>query len=294
MGVGGVIVAGKRNFSRAAQGGDGFAIRLRPACGERQLLFFVLLHLRIGEGVFALIIFAILLAVSELALARRVVHQRHQRHRFALHQFFKQRQRGVMRQFAAQMQTVLGAVDAAFLRLFDGVDHLLQILQPIAAVAHVANCHGIQYGGDAARHHQRVVAAHRRVGRPVNFRARGEEFIQIIGMQLNQPRQQPAAFAVHRLRQAALAFGKGADFAVLHLQRTAYHLVFQHQLNVIDNHEEAPIGCRRSATSLRTASSWKMPTMAAPRVLASRISSTTAALFLASSEAVGSSSSRMG
>ena len=37
----------------------------------------------------------------------------------------------------------------------------------------------------------------------------------------------------------------------------------------IDNHEEAPIGCRRSATSLRTASSWKMPTMAAPRALAS-------------------------
>ena len=199
-----------------------------------------------------------------------------------------------MRQFAAQVQAVLGAVDAAFLRLFDGVDHLLQILQPIAAVAHVANRHRIQYGGDAARHHQRVVAAHRRMGGPVDFRARGEEFIQIIGMQLNQPRQQPAAFAVHRLRQAALAFGKGADFAVLHLQRTAYHLVFQHQLNVIDNHEEAPIGCRRSATSLRTASSWKMPTMAAPRVLASRISSTTAALFLASSEAVGSSSSRMG
>ncbi len=62
MGVRGVIVAGERNLSRAAQGGDGFAIRLRPACGERQLLFFVLLHLRIGEGVFALIIFAILLS----------------------------------------------------------------------------------------------------------------------------------------------------------------------------------------------------------------------------------------
>ncbi|GCM38646.1 hypothetical protein ExPCM16_02859 [Escherichia coli] len=86
------------------------------------------------------------------------------------------------------MQTVLGTVDAAFLRLFDGVDHLLQILQPIAAVAYITNRHGVQHGGDAARHHQRVVAAHRRVGRPVNFRARGEEFIQIIGMQLNQPR----------------------------------------------------------------------------------------------------------
>ena len=199
-----------------------------------------------------------------------------------------------MRQLAAQVQTVLGAVDAAFLRLFDGVDHLLQILQPIAAVAHVANRHRVQHGGDAARHHQCVVAAHRRVGGPVDLRARGEEFIQIIGMQLNQARQQPAAFAIHRFWQAALAFGKGADFAILHLQRTVYHFVFQHQFDVIDNHAEAPIGCKRSATSLRTASSWKMPTMAAPRVLASRISSTTAALFLASSEAVGSSSSRMG
>lgn len=49
VGVRGVIVAGERNVSRAAHCGDGFAIWLRPACGERQLLFFVLLHLRIGE-----------------------------------------------------------------------------------------------------------------------------------------------------------------------------------------------------------------------------------------------------
>ncbi len=56
--AGGVIVAGERNCRARHRAGDGFAIRLRPACGERQLLFFVLLHLRIGEGVFALIIFA--------------------------------------------------------------------------------------------------------------------------------------------------------------------------------------------------------------------------------------------
>ena len=47
---------------------------------------------------------------------------------------------------------MLGTVDAAFLRLFDGVDHLLQILQPIAAVAYITNRHGVQHGGDAARH----------------------------------------------------------------------------------------------------------------------------------------------
>ena len=70
MGVGGVIVAGERNVSRAAHCGDGFAIWLRPACSKRQLFLFILLHLRVGERVFALIIFAILLAVGELALAR--------------------------------------------------------------------------------------------------------------------------------------------------------------------------------------------------------------------------------
>ncbi len=69
MGVRGVIVAGERNLSRVAQGGDGFAI----GCDQRAAsanCSSLLLHLRIGEGVFGLIIFAILLAVSELALAR--------------------------------------------------------------------------------------------------------------------------------------------------------------------------------------------------------------------------------
>ena len=117
-----------------------------------------------------------------------------------------------------EVQAVLGAVEAALLRLLDGVDHLLQVLQTVAAVAHVTNSHRVQYGGDAAGDHQRVVAAHRRMGGPVHFRARGEEFIQIIGMQLNQPRQQPATFAVHRFRLAALAFGKGANFAILYFQ----------------------------------------------------------------------------
>ena len=106
-----------------------------------------------------------------------------------------------MRQLAAQVQAVLGAVEAALLRLLHGVDHLFQIFQTIAAVAHVADRHRVQHRGDAAGDHQRVVAAHCRMGGPVHLRARGEEFIQIIGMQLNQPRQQPAAVAVHRLRE---------------------------------------------------------------------------------------------
>src|SRR5690606_55890 len=132
------------------------------------------------------------------------------------------------------------------------------------------------------------------MSRPVHLWARGEEFIEIIGMQLNQPRQQPAAFAVHRFRSATPGFGKGADDTVPHLNRAVHDLIFQHQPDIIDNHTFVPIGCSLSATRWRTASSWKIPTIAAPRALACSISSITAALFLLSSEAVGSSRSKIG
>ncbi|MNP21557.1 hypothetical protein D3C76_1141800 [compost metagenome] len=192
------------------------------------------------------------------------------------------------------MQAVLGAVEAALLRLLHGVDHLLQILQPVAAVAHVTDRHRVQHGGDAAGDHHSVVAAHRRMGGPVYLWPRGEELVHVVGVQLNQPRQQPAAFAVHRLRRAARGFSKGANDAVLNLDGAVDNLVFQHQFYVVYDHAVIPIGCRRSATRSRTASSWKIPTIAAPRALASSISSMTAALFFASSEAVGSSSSKIG
>ena len=55
-----------------------------------------------------------------------------------------------------------------------------------------------------------------------------------------------------------------------------------------------PLFATPRTTRVRTFSSWKIPTIAAPRALACSISSTTAALFLASSEAVGSSRSKIG
>ncbi len=157
-----------------------------------------------------------------------------------------------MRQLAAQMQAVLGAIDPALLRLFHRVDHLLEIFQAVATVAHIANRHRVQHGGNAAGDHQRVVAAHRRVGGPVYLRARGEKLVEIVGMQLDKPWQQPAAFSVHRLGQLALTFGKGADRSALNFQRSLHHFIFQHQLYIIDNHAVVPIRCRRSATRSRT------------------------------------------
>jgi len=90
-----------------------------------------------------------------------------------------------MRQFATQMQPVFGAVQTGILAVDDGVDHLLQIIQTMPAVAHIADSDGVQYRGNAAGDHQRIVAAHGRMGRPVNFRARRKKFIQIVGVQFD-------------------------------------------------------------------------------------------------------------
>ena len=54
---------------------------------------------------------------------------------------------------------------------------------------------------------------------------------------------------------------------------------------------KAETSTSRSATASRAGASWKMPTTAAPRALASRMRSNTTARFTGSSEAVGSSSS---
>ncbi len=169
--------------------------------GQSHLLGFKTVHFVMRQMIFALIIIAVLAAIGVLTLARRVVHQRDHAHRLAIDQFFKQRQRGVMRQLAAQVQAVFGAVETALLRLLHGIDHLLQILKTIAAIAHVANRHGVQHGGDAAGDHHGVMAAHRRVGRPVYLRPRGKELVEVIGMQLDKARQQPAAFPIQRLRR---------------------------------------------------------------------------------------------
>ena len=211
-------MAGKGDTTGAAHGGDGLTIRLRPGGGQGHLLGFKTVHFVVSEMVFALIVIAVLAAIGVLTLAWRVVHQRDHAHRLAVNQLFKQRQRGVMRQLAAQVQTMLGAVEAAFLRLFHRIDHLLQILKTIAAIAHVANRHGVQHGGDAAGDHHGVMAAHRRVGRPVYLRSRGKELVEVIGMQFDKARQQPAAFPIQRLRQPTLAFGDSEDATVLDFQ----------------------------------------------------------------------------
>ncbi len=76
-------------------------------------------------------------------------------------------------------------------------------------------------------------------------------------------------------------------------QRTVYHFVFQHQFDVIDNHARLPLGAsgrRRHYVRLRHGSA--DDGRATGFGFANQLDY--GGVFLASSEAVGSSSSRMG
>ncbi len=147
-----------------------------------------------------------------------MVHQRHQRQLRRAHQRFKQRRSGGMRQFTAQMQQMLGAVQPFAVAVADGVDHLAEVIQPVPAVAHIAHADRVQHRGNAAGNHQRIVAAHRRVCGPVHFRARGEKLVEVIGVQFHQTWQQPGTFTIQRTGLLAGGFAEAADALIAELQ----------------------------------------------------------------------------
>ncbi|MOA25584.1 hypothetical protein D3C78_1463190 [compost metagenome] len=62
VGGGSIVVAGERNFTRPAMGGNGFTIRRGPAGRKLDLLLFILAHLLVVEVIFALIILPVFFA----------------------------------------------------------------------------------------------------------------------------------------------------------------------------------------------------------------------------------------
>ncbi|MNS34783.1 hypothetical protein D3C72_669180 [compost metagenome] len=70
MVVRGVVVTCQRNVTLPAHRRNRQAVRLRPLGRQRQLLLFVARHFLVIQGVFALIIFTVLLDIGELTLAR--------------------------------------------------------------------------------------------------------------------------------------------------------------------------------------------------------------------------------
>src|SRR5262245_18614721 len=130
--------------------------------------------------------------------------------------------------------------------------------------------------------------------------------LQVIGVQLDQPWSQQVAAEIEA---APLGCATGADLGdalAVEGDPAVDHRVGQHHLGVLDNNGLAhgspasptaanlDTSMTRSATRDLTSSSWKMPSSAAPARLRVSMKATTASRLAASSEAVGSSSSRIG
>ena len=187
-------------------------------------------------------------------------------------------------QFAAQVDQVVGAEHAGFLPGIDGGKGGVQGFQPHAFAFQIADGQGIQHGGDAGRHALCIVGDDCRQHRPQHAVARHQVFFQIVGMDLHQAGNQviPAQIHTAPLRQRLLV--NGGNHPVDGFQRpTLDHAVSQDQAGMVEQLAHAGISSsrtsgtvnRRSATAVRVSSSWKMPTSAAPRALASFISAIT-------------------
>ena len=131
------------------------------------------------------------LQVAPLALARRVVHHRHQAQQrmvgIGLEHFHHAR----IGDFAAQVEQMIGAQQIGGARRGDALDRIRQDAPALAAVAVVADADRVEHGGDAGADDLRIVRQHRRQGRrPDRAGARLEMLLHVVGMDLDQARQQ--------------------------------------------------------------------------------------------------------
>jgi hypothetical protein len=208
--------------------------------------------------------------------------------------------RVVGRDFAAQMEPVLGPRHAPLAHRADRFDHACAVLDPVGVTADVAQRQRIEHRGDAGGGDLRVVRHDRRHSRPLDAWSRREVLFHVVGMQLDEPRHEIVALQVDGAGVAA-ALADIDDVAVAHHDGAVELGVGGDDAAVreddLGTHACAPGKATlwvRVASTSRTARSWKMPTMAVPASRRWRIRSITPSRLATSSEAVGSSSSSTG
>src|ERR1019366_298227 len=204
------------------------------------------------------------------------------------------------------MQEMLDAQQTGVARAINGLRKLAGVAVDLFGAFLAPNSQRIEYSGDAAGGDLRVIGDYGRHGVPMNFRTRHDMRFQMIGVQFDKAGQQQIAAKINAAL-GRLAFADLRDQAIADNDIAAFdHAVAKNDAGILKD-DGAGVGhvvypaiancvtsTAMSAISSRTSLSCTMATMAAPCCLRSRTMSTTTARLLASSEAVGSSSSRMG
>ena len=232
---GGVVMAGKH---RAGAAGD--LDQLRPVflgieSVQFQPLADQLVDMCLGDILAADIEAPPRFEVAELALAGRVVHQRHEMHRMALHERFQMLDDVRRRDLAADMGAVIGAKMARPTRLVDGIGQRLQVGADRLDVDVGTGPERIEHRGDAGCGDLRVIGHHRGERMPAHMRARREMAFEVIGVQFDEAGDQMVARKVDAaLRRLALA--DLGDAAVIHGQPALLDdAVGEHQPGILDH-----------------------------------------------------------
>jgi hypothetical protein len=259
------------------------------------------IELVVGHAVFLCVIEPELLRIEELALSRRVVVDRDQPDQRQVDPLVDRFDRVVGDDLAPQVEAMVGAGHALVAGHADRLDHAFLVAHPVGLATHVAQRQRVEHGRDAGGGDLGVVCHHRRHARPFDAGTRREVLLEIVGMQLDQARHEIVAFEIGGAGGARAARIHLDDAAVADHDSAVEFGIERDHAGVRENRFSAHVCapgratlCRRVASASRTATSWKMPTMAAPASRRWRMRSITPSRLATSSEAVGSSSSSTG
>ena len=136
----------------------------------------------------AAVVDEVFVEIAELALARRVVHERDQFGLVLGEEGFEQVDHVRRRHLAAQMGQVVGAQQPRFGGLRDGVGERDPLLAESrrAIPNSSADAEGIEHRRDAGRRDLRVIGEHRAAGVPQHRRAGKEMGFEMVGVQFDQ------------------------------------------------------------------------------------------------------------
>ena len=148
-----------------------------------------------------------------LALPGRVIHHAEQAQRRIVDVALDDAEQRRVRQFAAEMQVVVGLHQPGVARLGEPGDRRVEHGGACPAAVVIAQGQRIEHGGDAGPQHLPVMRQHgRERRRPAHARPRLEMVLHIVGVQVDQSRQQQVALEVDI--GAAAGFPHRRDLAV--------------------------------------------------------------------------------
>ena len=209
-----VVVARHRQASLPAESHNGRGIVLRAAVARGLKAFDDLLELLIRPRGDVAVIGAVGRGIAPLALARRVVHERHEAERGRIGQREKKILHPGIGHFTAQVQQVFGPElpggAATVQRAYGLAEH-----GDTAFVVVLAHGQGIKNGRDPGRDDLGVMGEKGgHALRPEHFGARDEMLFEVVGVKLHKAGHQVVAFQIDAFRERARAVVERDDAPV--------------------------------------------------------------------------------